>query len=143
MRKGRIIDSHAHLVQYIAGTGAGGELRSIGNGMAVYANGQNVMMIPQEFGGDQVTPEHLLQVMDKNGVEKAVLLQGNFYGYQNYYTHLAVKKYPDRFAGAGAGTVKRKGPAILPQSAPAQGTQRAVTTCRKSRPDLSEKRTGS
>ena len=30
MRKGRIIDSHAHLVQYIAGTGAGGELRSIG-----------------------------------------------------------------------------------------------------------------
>ena len=71
MRKGRIIDSHAHLVQYIAGTGAGGELRSIGNGMAVYANGQTVRMIPKEFGGDQVTPEHLLQVMDKNGVEKA------------------------------------------------------------------------
>ena len=69
MRKGRIIDSHAHLVQYIAGTGAGGELRSIGNGMAVYANGQTVRMIPKEFGGDQVTPEHLLQVMDKNGVE--------------------------------------------------------------------------
>ena len=59
MRKGRIIDSHAHLVQYIAGTGAGGELRSIGNGMAVYANGQTVRMIPKEFGGDQVTPEHL------------------------------------------------------------------------------------
>ena len=39
MRKSRIIDSHAHVVQYIAGTGAGGELRSIGNGMAVYANG--------------------------------------------------------------------------------------------------------
>ena len=77
MRKGRIIDSHAHLVQYIAGTGAGGELRSIGNGMAVYANGQTVRMIPKEFGGDQVTPEHLLQVMDKNGVEKAVLLQGS------------------------------------------------------------------
>ena len=29
MRKSRIIDSHAHVVQYIAGTGAGGELRSI------------------------------------------------------------------------------------------------------------------
>ena len=102
MRNRRIIDSHAHVVQYIAGTGAGGELRSIGNGMAVYANGQTVRMIPQEFGGDCVTPEQLLQVMDGNGVEKAVLLQGNFYGYQNYYTHLAVKKYPDRFAGAGA-----------------------------------------
>ena len=48
-----------------------------------------------------------------------------------------------RFAGTGAGTVKRKGPAILPQSAPAQGTQRTVTTRWKIRPDLSEKRTGS
>ena len=102
MRKSRIIDSHAHVVQYIAGTGAGGELRSIGNGMAVYANGQTVRMIPEEFGGDCVTPEDLLKVMDANGVEKAVLLQGNFYGYQNYYTYLAAKKYPDRFAGAGA-----------------------------------------
>ena len=45
MRKSRIIDSHAHVVQYIAGTGAGGELRSIGNGMAVYANGQTVRFL--------------------------------------------------------------------------------------------------
>ena len=29
MRNRRIIDSHAHVVQYIAGTGAGGELRSM------------------------------------------------------------------------------------------------------------------
>lgn len=48
-----------------------------------------------------------------------------------------------RLAGAGAGTAKRKGTAVLSQSAPAQGTQRAVTTRRKIRPDLSEKRTGS
>ena len=48
-----------------------------------------------------------------------------------------------RFTGAGAGTAKRKGPAVLPQSASAQGTQRAVTTRRNSRPNLSEKRTGS
>ena len=48
-----------------------------------------------------------------------------------------------RFAGAGAKAVKREGTAVLSQSAPAQGTQRAVTTRRKIRPDLSEKRTGS
>lgn len=78
MRKGRIIDSHAHLVQYIAGTGAGGELRSIGNGMAVYANGQTVRMIPKEFGGDQVTPEHLLQVMDKKWGRKGSSAPGQF-----------------------------------------------------------------
>ena len=98
----RIIDSHAHLVQYIAGPGAGGELRSIGNGMAIYANGQIVRMIPEQFHGDSVSPEQILEVMDQNGVEKAVLLQGNFYGFQNYYTAEAVKKYPDRFVGAGS-----------------------------------------
>lgn len=48
-----------------------------------------------------------------------------------------------RFAGVGARAVKREGTAVLSQSAPAQGTQRAVTTRRKIRPDLSEKRTGS
>ncbi len=98
----RIIDSHAHVVQYIAGTGAAGELRSIGNGMARYANGQELRMIPEQFHSDQVTPEHLLEVMDANGVEKAVLLQGNFYGFQNYYTYEAVQKYPDRFIGAAS-----------------------------------------
>lgn len=40
----KIIDSHAHIVQYIAGIGSGGELRSIGGGMARYANGQVVRM---------------------------------------------------------------------------------------------------
>ncbi len=98
MRK--IIDSHAHIVQYIAGIGAGGELRSIGGGMAVYADGRVVRMIPEEFQSDCVTPEQLLKVMDENHVERSVLLQGNFYGYQNYYTYEAVQKYPNRFAGA-------------------------------------------
>ena len=36
----KIIDGHVHLVQYIAGTGAGGELRFAGNGMAEYASGE-------------------------------------------------------------------------------------------------------
>lgn len=98
----KVIDSHAHIVQYIAGTGAGGELRSIGNGMAKYANGQAVRMIPEEFHSDSVTPEQFLEVMDENGVEKAVLLQGNFYGFQNEYTWEAVRRYPGRFAGAAS-----------------------------------------
>ncbi|MDO4330737.1 MAG: amidohydrolase family protein [Lachnospiraceae bacterium] len=96
----KLIDSHVHVVQYIAGTGAGGELRSIGGGMARYADGQVVRMIPEQFHSDSFTPEQLLEVMDSNGVERAVLLQGNFYGFQNYYTYQAMKKYPDRFTGA-------------------------------------------
>ena len=99
----KIIDSHVHLVQYIAGTGSGGELRSIGNGDAIYASGEVVpQMIPPMFGGEQVTPEQILTIMDENQVEKAVLLQGNYYGFQNIYTHEAVKRYPDRFVGAAS-----------------------------------------
>lgn len=40
--------------------------------------------------------------MDENQVEKAVLLQGNYYGFQNLYTYDAVRRYPDRFAGAAS-----------------------------------------
>lgn len=99
----QIIDAHMHLVQVIAGTGAGGELRSCGGGNARYASGELVPhMIPARFGGDQVTPEQVLAIMDENCVEKAVLLQGNYYGFQNLYTYEAVKKYPDRFAGAAS-----------------------------------------
>lgn len=99
----KIIDAHVHLVQVIAGTGAGGELRSCGGGNAMYASGELVPhMIPLQFGGDQVTPEQVLAIMDENHVEKAVLLQGNYYGFQNLYTHEAVKRYPDRFVGAAS-----------------------------------------
>ena len=35
--------------------------------------------------------------MDKNEVEKAVLMQGSMYGFQNRYHAEILKKYPDRF----------------------------------------------
>jgi predicted TIM-barrel fold metal-dependent hydrolase len=45
-------------------------------------------------------PEILLQCMDWAGIEKAVLLQGPFYGEQNAEVAEAVKNWPDRFVGA-------------------------------------------
>lgn len=98
----KIIDAHAHVVQCIAGFTSRGELRSAGGGMAVYADGTSFKMIPDGMGETCVTPEDLIKVMDENGVEKAVLLQGQFFGFQNEYTAQAVKKYPDRFVGAGS-----------------------------------------
>lgn len=96
----KIIDAHAHVVQYIAGTGSQGELRACGGGRAVYATGESFPMIPPEIGEYNATPEALLKVMDAHDVEKAVLLQGNYFGFQNLYTYEAIKKYPDRFTGA-------------------------------------------
>ena len=90
----KIIDGHVHLVQCIAGTGAGGELRFAGNGMAEYASGERFRMLPDEFSQGVVTAGDILRKMDENGVEKAVLLQGNYFGFQNLYSMEAVKKYP-------------------------------------------------
>ena len=98
----KIIDAHAHVVQCIAGTGSQGELRPCGGGRAVYATGNSFQILPPEFGEYDAPPEALLRVMDAHGVEKAVLLQGNYFGFQNLYTWEAAQKYPDRFAPAAA-----------------------------------------
>ena len=100
----KVIDAHVHLIQCVAGTGSGGELRYCdqGDGMARYANGTLVQLLPKEFGDGRVTPEQVLQIMDENDVEKAVLLQGNYYGFQNLYSYDAMQKYPDRFLAAAS-----------------------------------------
>lgn len=97
-----IIDAHAHVVQCIAGTGSQGELRPCGGGRAVYATGNSFQILPPEIGEYDATPEALLRVMDEHGVGKAVLLQGNYFGFQNLYTWEAMQKYPDRFTGAAS-----------------------------------------
>lgn len=96
----KIIDSHAHVAQYICGFTSRGELRAAGGGKAQYSTGETFQMFPAELGDIGVEPESLIKVMDENGVEKAVLLQGNWLGFQNEYTYAAIKKYPKRFVGA-------------------------------------------
>lgn len=96
----KIIDAHAHVAQYVAGFTSRGELRGIGCGKAQYATGEIFQMFPPNLGDFGVSAESLLKVMKLNGVEKAVLLQGNFLGFQNEYTFEAIQKYPKRFTGA-------------------------------------------
>lgn len=96
----KIIDAHAHVAQYICGFTSRGELRAVGGGKAQYSTGEIFQLFPPEMGDTGVSPEALLKVMDENGVEKAVLLQGNWLGFQNEYTYKAIKKYPTRFTGA-------------------------------------------
>ena len=94
------IDAHAHVIGHICGIGSEGEARPIGNGMCQYASGKIFRLIPEAYGDDKVTPETLLKVMNENDVEQAILLQGNYAGFQNLYTYEACEKYPDRFLGA-------------------------------------------
>ena len=98
----KIIDAHVHLVQCIAGTGAAGELRSCGQGRGMYADGSVCQLLPAAWNTDQATPERILQLMDDHNVERAVLLQGGYLGFQNLYSWQAQQKWPDRFLAAGA-----------------------------------------
>ena len=98
----RIIDTHMHLIQTIAGTGADGELRYIGGGMARYASGKTIRALPDCFPNGTVSPEDLLKQVDSNNVEKSVLLQGNYFGFQNLYSWDAVQRYPNRFRAAAS-----------------------------------------
>ena len=49
-----------------------------------------------------MTPERILSIMDTHNVEKAVLLQGGYLGFQNLYSYDAQQKYPSRFLAAAA-----------------------------------------
>lgn len=93
------IDAHLHLAQVLAGYCRRGELRAAGNGRAVWGNGEVFDLIPQtgEYGEVNFTAEKALELMDKNDVERAVLMQGSMYGFQNIYHRELLKKYPDRF----------------------------------------------
>lgn len=98
----KIIDAHVHLVQCIAGTESNGEMRACGGGRGICADGTVYELIPEAWHTDTVTPERVLQVMDAHNVERAVLLQGGFLGFQNLYSYAAQQQYPDRFLAAGA-----------------------------------------
>ena len=96
-----IIDAHAHIYERLCGYGPRGEARAIGGGMVEWATGQKDPFLKPEHGEYGFCPEKLIELMGEAGVSRAVLLQASNYGFQNSYTAEAVRKYPDRFTGAG------------------------------------------
>ena len=96
----RIIDAHAHVFRTLAGFGADGELRAIGGGKAIWSTGDVADIVPEGYGDKDFTSESLLRLMDENGIERSVLLQGGLLGFDNHYLHEVVKRYPDRFQAA-------------------------------------------
>ncbi len=96
------IDAHVHVFGILKGFRGEGELYPLGGGRARWANGQTVDMIPPDLGDKAFETETCYRFLKEKGVEKAVLLQGSFYGIDNEYTALAVKNHPDMFIGAGS-----------------------------------------
>ena len=94
------IEGHIHLVRAIAGSKCQGRLTPIGDGRAIWDNGEIIHLIPEGWGDDKFLAETYLDIMKEEGIEKAVLLQGTLNGYQNYYSYQTVKKYPGKFVAA-------------------------------------------
>ncbi|MCC7447908.1 MAG: amidohydrolase [Anaerolineae bacterium] len=93
-----IIDAHAHVYPAVHGLIGDGATRSMGYGRI--AIGDNVVQsLPPLCERTTYTPEMLIAQMDWAGVQRAVLLQGPFYGECNDYARAAIQRYPDRLVG--------------------------------------------
>ena len=88
------IDAHLHLAKVLAGYCRRGELRAIGGGKAQWGSGEVFQLLPTtgEYGDDCFTAEQALAIMDRNNVEKAVLMNGSMYGFQNIYHEELLEK---------------------------------------------------
>ena len=95
-----IIDAHAHVFTHLAGFGADGELRSLGGGKAIWSTGEVIQLVPEEYGRTEFSLQTLLGIMDRCSIDKAVLLQGGFLGFDNNGVLEAVRACPDRIRGA-------------------------------------------
>ncbi len=97
-----MIDSHAHIFSTLAGFGADGELRPLDHGRAIWATGQVIQLLPESYETTVFTVHDLMKVMDEASIDRAVLLQGGFLGFDNHGVAEAVRMYPSRLQGAVA-----------------------------------------
>lgn len=112
-----VIDAHCHIFSELRGRTRDGPIRSLAYGKMQVGEGV-AQLLPPLNPTTTFPPEALLANMDWVGVDKAVLLQGPFYGSANEYVWKAVQRWPDRFIGAGE---------LNPRAPDARETFRRVT----------------
>jgi len=95
-----IIDSHLHLVPRVQGRIGRGAVLPLERGRVQIGPATQHRMLPPFPGRTRFPPEVALDYLDWAGVERAVLLQGSFYGECNAAVARAVRQWPDRFTGA-------------------------------------------
>ncbi len=91
----RIIDAHAHIFPKVRGEVGAGPTKGLGYGRMQVGFDQ-IQLMPAHNKETVYSAEMLLANMDWAGVERAVLLQGPFYGECNDYALEAARCYPDR-----------------------------------------------
>lgn len=93
-----IIDAHAHVIPRITGRNRFGELASERWGI-VRRGAERVPLLPPTCADSTFPVEALVELMDREGVAQAVLLQNPTLGTCNDYIRECVKRYPQRFCG--------------------------------------------
>src|SRR4026207_1379462 len=96
-----IVDAHAHIFKKMSGEIEAGKVTSDGYGRVRIDNGDVIQLLPPLLQETTFPPDVFIECMDWAGVNKAVLLQGPFYGERNEEVAEAVYQWPTRFAGAG------------------------------------------
>ena len=91
-----IVDTHVHITEGFRGQTGSGPTKSLTYGRFQQGKSKVQFLPPLNAGKTAFEPEMLLRFMDLAGVDKAVLLQGTFYGDQNDYVHKAASQWPDR-----------------------------------------------
>ena len=117
------VDAHAHIFPRIRGRIADGPVLGRAYGRATVGQ-RSVQILPPLNPRVVHTPSMLLAAMDLVGVERAVLLQGPFYGYCNSYVGDAITRFRQRLAGAIAMDPWRDGRRAFEQAHKAAATAR-------------------
>jgi predicted TIM-barrel fold metal-dependent hydrolase len=94
-----MIDVHTHIFPTVNGMNGGGATRDAGYGRITIGD-KRQQLLPPLCEQTRHTPEMLIASLDWAGVDRAVLLQGPFYGECNRYVLDALARYPDRLTGA-------------------------------------------
>lgn len=93
-----LIDAHSHIFPEVNGSNREGPTRGAGYGRVAVGD-RRIQVLPPLCRDTMHTAEMLLIHLDYVGLDKAVLLQGPFYGECNAFVREAVRSYPDRFIG--------------------------------------------
>jgi hypothetical protein len=93
-----IIDAHAHVIPQVCGRNRFGELSPMRNGR-VRRGREDLPLLPPHFADCTFPVEALVELMDREGVGKAVLLQNPTLGTCNDYIRDCVERFPERFCG--------------------------------------------
>lgn len=94
-----MIDAHVHIFSEMRGRCGTGSTLGLGYGRIRRGDVEEILL-PPTFEKITHTPEMLLGQMEWAGVDRAILLQGPFYGECNDYVVKAVRQHPDRLSAA-------------------------------------------